>query len=50
LRLPDHVLTSAFHTTIRFGHGRVWATATDKRGTIAAMSLRRLKRYWTSAG
>jgi hypothetical protein len=46
---PDYVLTSAFPKTMRLGHGLVCASATANRGTMAAMSARRLKRYWTSA-
>ncbi|PHV05444.1 hypothetical protein CSQ96_19960, partial [Janthinobacterium sp. BJB412] len=45
LRSPDYVLTSAFPSTNRFGHGLVCASATANRGTMAAMSARRLKRY-----
>jgi hypothetical protein len=48
-QLPDYVLTSAFPKTNHLGHGLVCASATASRGTMAAMSARRLKRYWTSA-
>jgi hypothetical protein len=46
--LPD-VRTSGFPKTNRFGHGLVCASAAANLGTMAAMSARRLKRYWTSA-
>jgi len=46
---PDYVLSSVFPKIIRLGHGLVCATATASRGTMAAKSARRLKRYWTSA-
>ena len=44
-RSPDYVLTSAIPKINRFGTGLVCANATASRGTMAAISARRLNRY-----